>query len=47
MLEKKSKQIRDWMNQKIKLKSAALYIQKLHKGKSPAFLELEKELSLW
>jgi len=41
------KQVRDWMNQKTKLESVAPYIQKLHKGKNPAFPELEKELSLW
>src|SRR6266540_2970546 len=41
------KQVRDWINQKTKLENAAPYIQKLHKGKSPAFSELEKELSLW
>ena len=35
------------MNQKTKLESVAPYIQKLHKGKNPAFSELEKELSLW
>ncbi|CAI2166560.1 3552_t:CDS:1, partial [Funneliformis geosporum] len=42
-----SKQVQNWMNQKTKLKSAAPYIQKLHKVKSPAFPELEKELFLW
>ncbi|CAG8501315.1 6803_t:CDS:2 [Funneliformis mosseae] len=35
------------MNQKTKLESVAPYIQKLYKGKNPAFSKLEKELSLW
>ena len=42
----KPKQVWDWINQKTKLENAVPYIQKLHKGKSPAFPKFEKELSL-